>query len=114
MRLLGGAHSGGGNQAEGIAGAHHEKWEGTGYPKGIKGREIPLVGRITALADVFDALTSRRPYKEPFTNDKAFAILQGDRDRHFDPHVVDAFFPAKAAILPVQARFSEREEGGDC
>ena len=59
-----------------VALTHHEKWDGTGYPKGLKGKEIPLVGRIVAIADVFDALTSKRPYKEPFSLESLIKLLK--------------------------------------
>ncbi len=84
--------------AEVIALAHHEKWDGKGYPQGIKGADIPLGGRIVALADVFDALTSKRPYKEPMPLEKAFAIITEGRGSHFDPEAVDAFFAIKDEI----------------
>jgi len=68
---------------------HHERWDGGGYPRGLAGEAIPLFGRIVALADVFDALISRRVYKPPFPLEKVIAILTGERGRHFDPAVVD-------------------------
>ena len=71
--------------------SHHEKWDGTGYPDGLVGEEIPLCGRIMALADVYDALRSRRPYKEPFSHERSCEIIIGGRGQHFDPAVVDAF-----------------------
>ena len=71
-----------------IAIAHHEKFDGSGYPKGLKGHDIPLSARIVAVADVFDALTSRRPYKEPWPIDKAIAQIQSMAGSHFDPAVV--------------------------
>jgi PAS domain S-box-containing protein len=74
-----------------IAYYHHEKWCGTGYPKGLKGEEIPLSARIAALADVYDALTSKRPYKEAYTHKKAKEIIIEERGRQFDPEIVDAF-----------------------
>jgi PAS domain S-box-containing protein len=74
-----------------IAYYHHEKWCGTGYPKGLKGEEIPLSARIVALADVYDALTSKRPYKEAYTHKKAKEIIIEERGRQFDPEIVDAF-----------------------
>jgi putative two-component system response regulator len=89
--------------AQTIALTHHEKWDGSGYPKGLKGSKIPLVGRITAVADVFDALTSRRPYRiRPFSLEEAFDYIKGERGRQFDPEVVDAFFAAKDEILSVK------------
>ncbi len=89
--------------AETISLTHHEKWDGSGYPKGLQGEEIPLSGRITAIADVFDALTSKRPYKEVHTLDKAFEIIREGRGSHFDPQVVEAFFSAQNEILYIQA-----------
>lgn len=74
-----------------IAVSHHEKYDGTGYPYGLKGENIPLPGRITAVADVFDVLTSKRPYKEPWTFEDAIKLLEENRGTHFDPHVLDAF-----------------------
>jgi putative two-component system response regulator len=77
--------------AEEIALTHHEHWDGTGYPRGLAGEEIPLAGRICAVCDVFDALLSERPYKEPWRVDDALAELRRERATHFDPAVVDAF-----------------------
>src|SRR6185369_12553275 len=74
-----------------IALTHHEKWDGTGYPLGLAGEDIPLEGRITAVADVFDALSSKRPYKPAFPLEKCLAILEEGRGQHFDPTVLDAF-----------------------
>jgi CHASE2 domain-containing sensor protein len=77
--------------AEEIARTHHERWDGSGYPAGLVGEQIPLAGRICAVCDVFDALLSRRPYKEPWPLDKALLELRRQRGRDFDPVVVDAF-----------------------
>jgi putative two-component system response regulator len=88
--------------AQVIALTHHEKWDGSGYPRGLKGTEIPLVGRIVAIADVFDALTSARPYKEPFSIKKSLDTIQEGRGTNFDPDVVDAFFSIKAEILSIK------------
>ncbi|ARJ65031.1 two-component system response regulator [Magnetospirillum sp. ME-1] len=74
-----------------IARSHHEKYDGSGYPAGLAGEDIPLVGRIVAVADVFDALTSTRPYKQPWPMDQAVAFLQEHSGGHFDPRCVDAF-----------------------
>ncbi len=74
-----------------IALTHHEKWDGTGYPRGLAGEEIPLSGQIVAAADVFDAVTSKRPYKEAWTFERAFRLIKAQRSRHFSPAVVDAF-----------------------
>ena len=78
--------------AEQIALYHHERWDGKGYPHGLKGEEIPLVGRIVALADVFDALTNERPYKRAWSLQETADEIKRQRGRQFDPHVVDAFF----------------------
>jgi putative two-component system response regulator len=85
-----------------IALTHHERWDGCGYPIGLAGDDIPLVGRITAVADVFDALSTKRPYKPAFPIDKCFAILEEGRGTHFDPRVLDAFMAAREEILLVQ------------
>lgn len=74
-----------------IAETHHEKWDGSGYPKGLKGSEIPLAGRIVALADVLDALLTRRPYKEPFSFERAMEIIHEGKGNHFDPDIVEIF-----------------------
>ena len=74
-----------------IAYYHHEKWEGSGYPFGLSGDEIPLAARIVAVADVYDALSSKRPYKEPFSHEKSMDIILDGRGTHFDPLVIDAF-----------------------
>ncbi len=76
---------------EEIARSHHEKWDGSGYPDGLAGESIPLSARIMALVDVYDALRSRRPYKEAFTHEKSRHIIVGDKGKHFDPLVVEAF-----------------------
>ena len=94
--------------AEAIALTHHEKWDGSGYPKGLKGSEIALAGRITAIADVFDALISKRPYKEPFPLEKTFIIIQKGRGSHFDPEVVDAFFAVEDEILSIKEKFKDQ------
>lgn len=90
-----------------IAKTHHEKWDGTGYPLGLSGEDIPIEGRITAPADVFDALSSRRPYKEPLPLRKCLSILEEGRATHFDPKVLDAFFSRKEEIQGIRARYSE-------
>jgi putative two-component system response regulator len=95
---------------ETIAMTHHEKWNGSGYPYGLKGRKIPLVGRITAIADVFDALTSDRPYKKAFSIEKSNQIILQERGKHFDPDVVDAFFEVQDAILQIKESYQEDQE----
>ncbi|MDR2485458.1 MAG: response regulator [Treponema sp.] len=74
-----------------FAGTHHEKWDGTGYPEGLKGRSIPLQGRLMAIVDVYDALLSERPYKKAFTHEEAVNIIKGNSGTHFDPELVDLF-----------------------
>ncbi len=92
-----------------IALAHHEKWDGSGYPAGLKSTEIPLEGRITAVADVFDALTSKRPYKEPFPMETAFNILTGEGGTHFDPELVEGFLSIRPRIIEIHEQYSIEE-----
>ena len=89
-------------EAKNLAFYHHEKWNGKGYPAGLAGEEIPLSARVMAVADVFDALVSRRSYKDPFTVDQAFEIIRNDSGTHFDPLIVQAFFNAEEEIRRVQ------------
>jgi len=91
-----------------IAVSHHEKWNGSGYPKGLRGEDIPLLGRITAIADVFDALTSKRPYKAPMSNEKAFGIIEKSVGNHFDPGVGEAFFQGIDKILFNQKQHTDK------
>jgi HD-GYP domain-containing protein (c-di-GMP phosphodiesterase class II) len=84
--------------ANAIVAAHHEKWDGSGYPRGLTGEEIPLAARIFAVADVFDALCSKRPYKEPMSLDAAMAILEQDTGSHFDPAVMAVFRKIAGAV----------------
>ena len=79
------------HHARRFAGYHHEKWNGTGYPRKLSGCEIPLEGRIMAIADVYDALVSERPYKKAFTHDQSVEIIEKDSGTHFDPKIVEAF-----------------------
>jgi putative two-component system response regulator len=109
-RILEGSDTGFIKLAQIIAYTHHERWNGKGYPEGIAGRAIPLVGRIVAIADVFDALTSRRPYKEPFPVERAFKIIKEERGEHFDPEVVDAFFSGQDEILYIKSTYEDAEE----
>ncbi|MBO5560717.1 MAG: HD domain-containing protein [Firmicutes bacterium] len=88
-------------EAKNLAYYHHEKWNGKGYPKGLKETEIPLSARIMAVADVFDALVSRRSYKEPFTFEKAMSIIIEGSGNHFEPDIVDAFVAAKDEVRTV-------------
>jgi putative two-component system response regulator len=93
-----------------IAMTHHEKWDGSGYPKGLQGRQIPLAGRIVALADVFDALMSKRPYKEAFAIEKSNRIIEKGRGNHFDPDVVDAFFSVQDQILRIKDKYQDEKQ----
>ncbi len=93
-----------------IALTHHENWDGTGYPRALSKREVPMVGYITAIADVFDALTSKRPYKEPFSDDKAFSIIREGRERQFHPEVTDVFFSAADEILEIKKKYADSVE----
>jgi len=79
------------HHAKMFAGYHHEKWNGRGYPRGLEGENIPLQGRIMAIADVYDALVCERPYKKPFSHEKAVEIIKNDSGTHFDPKIVDVF-----------------------
>ncbi len=86
---------------------HQEKWDGTGYPKGLWGDQIPLSARIVALADVFDALISRRVYKPPFSHAQAKEIICNGRGSHFDPAVVDAFVAEEARFVEIARTFAD-------
>lgn len=88
-----------------IALSHHERWDGSGYPNGLAGEDIPLYGRICAVADVFDALTSRRPYKEPFSNEESLTIMRAGRGSHFDPQILDVFFNDFNMFEEIQKEF---------
>jgi putative two-component system response regulator len=97
-----------------IAVSHHERFDGTGYPMGLKGEQIPLVGRIVALADVFDALMSQRPYKPAFSAARSLEIMMGERGKHFDPVLLDCFLARQHEILQVMAQYAdERGPQGD-
>ena len=91
-----------------ITATHHERIDGTGYPMQLRGEEIPLSGRIVALADVYDALTSRRLYKDAFTHEVAKSIILSAEGTQFDPQVIAAFLRIEDSILAVRERFSER------
>ncbi|MES2884595.1 MAG: HD domain-containing phosphohydrolase [Pseudomonadota bacterium] len=91
-----------------IALTHHEKWDGTGYPRGLKGEEIPLVGRIVALADVFDALTSERPFKPAWPVDNAVTYIREQTGRHFDPRLAGLFLELMPEILKIRVEHPEK------
>jgi putative two-component system response regulator len=90
-----------------IALGHHEKFDGSGYPNGISGEDIPIFSRIVAVADVFDALTSERPYKKAWEVEAAVDFLNDGAGSHFDPQCVKAFLNAWDDIVAVRARFNE-------
>lgn len=87
---------------------HHEKWDGSGYPNGLKGEAIPVIGRIVAIADVFDALTSERPYKKAWSVEDALALIQRESGRHFDPELVPLFLQIMPEVLEVMQRWSDK------
>ncbi|TFG40498.1 MAG: response regulator [Syntrophobacterales bacterium] len=93
-----------------IAGSHQEKWDGSGYPRGLKGEAIPVSGRLMALADVYDALISKRVYKPPFPHAKAVQIIQEGRGTHFDPDVVDAFVALEDTFRNIALTFADCDE----
>ncbi|MCR4889534.1 MAG: HD domain-containing protein [Ruminococcus sp.] len=97
-------------EAKNLSEYHHEKWNGTGYPNGISGEEIPLSARIMAVADVFDALVSRRSYKEPFPFEKAMDIIKKDAGTHFDPLIAKAFVEAEDEVKIITERFQHQAE----
>ncbi len=97
------------DDAASVVGGHHEQFGGGGYPKRLQGEEIPIIARIFSLADVFDALTSRRPYKEAFSLDKTLEILEQGRGAQFDPALLDVFIPLAPDLYE---RFSGREDAG--
>ena len=93
-----------------IAYTHHEKWDGTGYPRNLKGEEIPLTGRIMAIADVYDALICKRVYKSPMPHSKAVEIIKEGKGRHFDPSLTDCFLEIHEAFRDVALSYAENEE----
>ena len=97
------------NEAKNLATYHHERWDGKGYPTGLAGENIPLSARIMAVADVFDALVSKRSYKEGFPLDKAMNIIIEERGTHFDPTLVDVFVAAKEKVFQVAKKFNDEE-----
>lgn len=98
------------NMAKAIALTHHEKWNGSGYPNGLKGEEIPLEGRIVAMADVFDALTSERPYKKAWSIEDAVLELEKNSGEHFDPSLIGKFKKILPSILGIKEAYSDTEE----
>ena len=90
-----------------IAISHHERYDGTGYPYGLKGENIPIEGRIVAIADVFDALVTKRPYKEAWSFEKGLDLLKQERGKHFDPKLVDLFVENIHKIKNIYDKFQE-------
>ena len=95
--------------AKEIAGSHHEKWDGSGYPEGLAGEAIPLSARLMALADVYDALISKRVYKEAFSHEVARNLIVQGRGTHFDPAVIDAFIALEQDFIDIAKRFSDND-----
>jgi len=100
------------HMARDIALTHHEKWNGSGYPHGLAGAAIPMAGRIAALADVFDALTSERPYKKAWTVEAAVALIQENSGKHFDPALVEAFLGVLPGVDEIRQRYGEAGAAG--
>ena len=96
--------------AKEIALTHQEKWDGSGYPNGLSGESIPLSGRLMALADVYDALISKRVYKPPFTHEKAVQIISGESGSHFDPEIVNAFLTIESTFRNIALKYADFEE----
>ena len=96
--------------AEIIAGSHHERWDGSGYPKGLKGEEIPLMARIVTVCDVFDALTSDRPYKKPWSIEDTIAEMESQSGKLFDPHVLRVFIILLSEMIVISQQFSDSSE----
>ncbi len=93
-----------------IALGHHEKYDGSGYPQGLTGEQIPQSARIVAIADVFDALTMERPYKKPWSNEDAFALIEQDAGSHFDPHLAALFLSIKDEIIAEKNKWLQLEQ----
>ncbi len=96
--------------AKEIAYTHHEKWDGSGYPQGLKGEKIPISGRLMALADVYDSLISKRVYKEPISHDNAIDIIFAEKGKHFDPDLVDVFMEHEDKFRQVALEHADNEE----
>jgi putative two-component system response regulator len=95
--------------AETICLTHQERWDGLGYPLGLKGEEIPLVGRIVAVCDVFDALTSKRPYKKAYSIEKTMEIIESKSGTDFEPRLVEAFKKLLPEMLDIIQEFADSE-----
>jgi len=95
--------------AKAIAYSHHERWDGTGYPVGLKEDKIPISGRLMAIADVYDALISKRVYKEAFSHEKAVGIIKQGRGTQFDPNVLDAFMAQEEKFRQIAESLKDNE-----
>ena len=93
-----------------FASTHHEKWDGSGYPRGLKGEEIPLQGRLMAIVDVYDALVSERPYKKPYTHEEAVNIIKEGSGSHFDPVLVDLFLEISDEFKKISILYKQTDE----
>jgi HD-GYP domain-containing protein (c-di-GMP phosphodiesterase class II) len=102
-------HPGVAERARNIVRFHHERWDGSGYPRGLAGEAIPLEARVVALADVYDALRSRRVYKEAFSAEKAFDIVVSSVGSHFDPAIVEAFEAKRRGFEDIALRMPDRQ-----
>ena len=92
-----------------IAHTHHERWDGSGYPQGLKQDDIPISGRLMAIADVYDALINRRVYKEPYPHEEAVSIIQEASGSHFDPDMVTAFIEVKDEFLRIATEYADHD-----
>src|SRR5690606_29992462 len=92
-----------------IAFCHHERWDGDGYPVGLAAEEIPLAARIVSVADVYDALASRRVYKEPYSHEKCVEIIRAESGRQFDPRLIEVFLSIEGQFREIAQRFAEPE-----
>lgn len=111
-RILGQHPSGLLSLAASIARSHHERWDGSGYPDRLAGAEIPHAARLVAVADVFDALTSERPYKRAWSVEEANNLLRAESGRHFDPDIITAFFDNLSGILAIRERWADEHDSG--
>ena len=107
VEILSGSDSELMNMAAEVAQNHHEKWDGTGYPRALAGEDIPLTGRIVAIADVFDALTTERSYKNAWSVEESVAFLKEQKGKHFEPRLVDLFIEILPDILNIRTQYSE-------
>lgn len=93
-----------------IIGNHHERYNGNGYPKGLKGKEIPLEGRLMGIIDVYDALMNKRVYKPSFEFSETISIMEKEKGEHFDPEILEAFFEIKEEIAEISIKYNQEFE----